>query len=107
MAQAMSDYDELTLIFNRLSREHDMLPFMTGLHPVGTLGFRPLPHEMRVLLEATPDYQSPAPGQGPVWLMIASADDSAELVVYRTRDTCTLYVIAPGREVSQLNGIGS
>ncbi|MDF0546401.1 hypothetical protein PX699_29005 [Sphingobium sp. H39-3-25] len=53
---------------------------------------------MQALLEATPDYRSPDPGEGPVWLQIASSDDAAELVVYRTRGTGTLYVVAPDRQ---------
>ena len=53
---------------------------------------------MQALLEDAPDYRSLDPGEGPVWLQIASADDAAELVVYRTRGTGTLYVVAPDRQ---------
>lgn len=71
-----------------------MLPFLTGLHPAGQMQLRPMPFEMQALLEATTDYRPPDPGQGPVWLQVASLDDAAELIVYRVIGG-TLYVVAP------------
>jgi hypothetical protein len=94
----MSDDAELTTIMGRLRSGHDMLPFLAGLHSAGQMQLQPMPADMQALLEATPDYRSPDPGEGPVWLQIASSDDAAELVVYRTRGTGTLYVVAPDRQ---------
>ncbi|PZR82773.1 MAG: hypothetical protein DI537_36010 [Stutzerimonas stutzeri] len=96
----MSDDAELTTIMGRLRSGHDMLPFLAGLHSAGQMQLQPMPADMQALLEATPDYRSPDPGEGPVWLQIASSDDAAELVVYRTRGTGTLYVVAPDRQPS-------
>ncbi|MFV3460594.1 hypothetical protein ACNJEG_21110, partial [Mycobacterium tuberculosis] len=83
----MSDDAELTTIMGRLRSGHDMLPFLAGLHSAGQMQLQPMPADMQALLEATPYYRSPDPGEGPVWLQIASSDDAAELVVYRTRGT--------------------
>lgn len=94
----MSEDAELTTIMGRLRSGHDMLPFLAGLHSAGQMQLQPMPADMQALLEATPDYRSPDPGEGPVWLQIASSDDAAELVVYRTRGTGTLYVVAPDRQ---------
>ena len=94
----MSDDTELAAIIDRLRSGHDMLPFMTGLYPAGGMQLRPVPAEMQALLEAAPDYRPLAPGQGPVWLQIASDNDAAELVVCRSRDTGALYVMVPDRE---------
>lgn len=91
----MIDDDELKTITRTLHSGHDMLPFITGLHPASTMQFRRLPSEMQALLESSPDYQAPDPGRGPVWLQIASGGDAAELVVYRARGSGTLYVMAP------------
>jgi hypothetical protein len=93
----MSDDAELTALIERLRSGHDMLPFLTGLHPASQMQLRPVPSDMQALLKASPDYRSPGPGEGPVWLQIASVDDAAELVVYRSQGTGTLYVVAPDR----------
>jgi hypothetical protein len=91
----MNDDDELEAITRTLHSGHDMLPFITGLHPAGTMQFRRLPGEMQALLESSPDYQALNPGQGPVWLQIASGDDAAELVIYHASGSGALYVMAP------------
>lgn len=93
----MSDDAELTALIDRLRSGHDMLPFLTGLHPASGMELHPVPADMLGVLEASPDYRSPDPGEGPVWLQIATTDDAAELVVYRSRGTGTLYVVAPDR----------
>ena len=93
----MHEVAELTVIMDDLRSGHDMLPFLTGLHPASQMQLRPVPADMQALLEASPDYRSPGPGEGPLWLQIASADDAAELVVYRSRGAGTLYVVAPDR----------
>ncbi len=91
----IDDDDELKAVTRTLHSGHDTLPFITGLHPAGTMQFRRLPGEMQALLESSPDYQVPDPGLGPVWLQLASGDNAAELVVYRARGSGTLYVMAP------------
>ena len=48
------------------------------------------------MLESSSDYRSPEPGRGPVWLDIASENEAAQLIVYWTRDSRRLYVMAPG-----------
>lgn len=92
------DSGELTDIMARLRSGHDVLPFMTSHYPVADMQPRPMPDDMQALLEAAPDYQAVDPGRGPVWLQIASGNDAAELVVYRTRASGNLYVVAPARE---------
>jgi hypothetical protein len=87
--------DELAGITADLRRGHDVLPFMAGLHAAQSLSLRPLPDEMRQVLESSDDYQSPAPGAGPVWFQIAGPDDGAELIVYRSIGDGRLYVMAP------------
>lgn len=94
----MNDEAELMTVMNRLRSGHDMLPFLAGLYSAGQVKLQPVPADMQALLEDAPDYRSPDPGEGPVWLQIPSADDAAELVVYRTRGTGTLYVVAPDRQ---------
>jgi len=91
----MSIDEELAGITARLKGEHDMLPFMKGLHAAPSLSLRPLPDEMRQVLEQSEDYHSPAPGEGPVWFQIAGPDDGAELIVYRSIEDGRLYVMAP------------
>lgn len=93
----MTDVEELANVMNLLRSGHDMLPFMMGLHPASAMQLRPVPGDMRELLEAASDYLPPAPGEGPVWLQIASGNDAAEMVVYRTRASGMLYVAAPDR----------
>jgi hypothetical protein len=90
--------DDLKEIAAKLRNEHDVLPFMTGLYAAKLLAFRPLPNEMRVVLEGSADYQSPAPGTGPIWLQIAVQNEAAELIVYRPRVNNQLYVMAPGHD---------
>lgn len=92
------DSEELAGIMARLRSGHDVLPFMTSHYPVADMQPRPMPDDMQVLLEAAPDYQAVDSGRGPVWLQIASDNDAAELVVYRTRASGNLYVMAPARE---------
>ncbi|MEG3166442.1 hypothetical protein U1701_17820 [Sphingomonas sp. PB2P19] len=92
------DREELTSVMARLRSGHDVLPFMTSHYPVADMQPRPMPDDMQALLEAAPDYQAVHPGLGPVWLQIASGNDAAELVVYRTRASGNLYVMAPVRE---------
>ena len=87
--------DELARITDGLRTGHDVLPFMAGLHVAQTLSLRPLPEEMRKMLESSDDYQAPAPGAGPVWLQIAGPDDAAELIIYRAIEDNRLYVMAP------------
>lgn len=94
----MSDDAELAVIIDRLRSGYDMLPFMTALYPAGGMRLRPMPAEMRALLEAAPDYRPLDPGGGPVWIQIASDNDAAELVVCRSRGTGALYVVVPDRE---------
>jgi hypothetical protein len=89
------DEDELPKIAAQLREGHDVLPFMTSLHAAHSLSFRPLPDEMRAVLEGSADYQAPAPGTGPVWLQIAGEDEGAELIVYRSLGDGRLYVMAP------------
>lgn len=93
----MTDAKELAGVTDRLRSGHDMLPFMTRLYPAALMRLQPLPREMQELLEESPDYRSPGPGDGPVWLQLASGNDAAELVVYRSRSSGTLYVVAPDR----------
>jgi len=92
------DSEELGGLMARLRSGHDVLPFMTSHYPVADMQLRPMPDDMQALLEAAPDYQTVDPGRGPVWLQIASDNDAAELVVYRTRASGNLYVVAPARE---------
>lgn len=94
----MTDESELGDVADRLRATHDVLPFMTALHPVSGMKLRPMPEEMQALLEAAPDYRSIDPGAGPVWLQIASGNEAAELVVYRTRYSGEFYVMAPCRQ---------
>jgi len=100
----MTDAKELAGITDRLRSGYDMLPFMTGLYPAGVMQFQPLPCEMQGLLEATPDYRPPSPGEGPVWLQLSSGNDSAELVLYKTRVSGALYVVAPEHGEGVRNG---
>lgn len=93
----MHEVAELAVVMDDLRSGHDMLPFLTGLHPASGMKLHPVPADMLDVLEASPDYRSPDTGEGPVWLQIATTDDAAELVVYRSRDTGTLYVVAPDR----------
>lgn len=93
--EQMTIDDELARITADLRGGHDVLPFMAGLHGAQSLSLRPLPEEMRQVLESSDDYQSPAPGAGPVWLQITGPDDGAELIVYRSIGDGRLYVMAP------------
>lgn len=95
------DSQELTGIMARLRSGHDVLPFMTSHYPVADMQPRPMPDDMQALLEAAPDYQAVDPGRGPVWLQIASGNDAAELVLYRTRASRPLCIIR-----TQIHGSG-
>lgn len=97
-SDGMTDESELNNVAGHLRATHDVLPFMTGLHSVSGMELQPMPEEMRALLEASPDYRSIDPGAGPVWLQIASGNEAAELVLYRTRGSGELYVMAPSRD---------
>ena len=88
---------ELDEVMGRLRRDYDVLPFLTQFHPAATMHLCPLPTEMRALIERSRDYQSPAPGTGPIWLQIDSDDDVAEMVSYRSL-LGELHVVAPIRE---------
>ena len=92
-----SGTEELDEVMGRLRREHDVLPFLTQLYPAGTMHLRLLPAEMRMIIERSQDYQSPAPGIGPVWLQIDSDDDAAEMVIYRSLSG-ELHVVVPIKE---------
>lgn len=94
----MTDAKELAGITDRLRSGHDILPFMTGLYPAAVMQLQPLPREMEELLEKTPDYLSPRPGDEPTWLQLFSGNDAAELVLYRARVSGALYVAAPDRD---------
>lgn len=93
-----TDEEELAVIVAQLRAGHDVLPFMTGFHAAGELSFRPLPGDIQAVLEGSPDYRSPEPGRGPVWLQVAGPDEAAELIVYRSRGSGHLYVMAPGKD---------
>ncbi|WP_327754378.1 hypothetical protein VVT58_16040 (plasmid) [Sphingobium sp. SJ10-10] len=88
------DADELELVMARLRAEHDVLPFMQQVFASGEMSLRLLPAEMEAVLLRSGDFQTPAPGSGPVWLQVSTNDDEADLVVYRTLSG-TLYVAAP------------
>lgn len=88
---------ELEEVMDRLRMDHDVLPFLTQLHPARTMHLLPLPTEMRAIIERSRDYQSPAPGTGPVWLQIDSDDDAAEMVIYRSLSG-ELHVVVPIKE---------
>jgi hypothetical protein len=94
----VGDSEELAGIMARLRSGHDVVPFLTQHYPVADMQLRPMPGEMQALLEAAPDYQPVDRGKGPVWIQIASGNDAAELVVYRTSASGSLYVVAPARE---------
>ena len=92
----MNDEDELAVVIGRLRSGHDTLPFMMRLYPAIEMHLCVMPAKMQAVLEAAPDYRQPDPGEGPVWLQIASGNDAAELVVYRAH-AGNLYVAAPAR----------
>ncbi|WP_334656899.1 hypothetical protein [Sphingomonas panaciterrae] len=94
----MTEHEELAAVVEQLRAGYDILPYMTGFHAAGELGLRALPDDMKALLEGSPDYRSPEPGSGPVWLQIAGEDEAAELIVYRSRSSGQLYVMAPGQD---------
>lgn len=94
--RSINDDDELAVVIRQLRSGHDTLPFMMRLYPATEMHLCVIPAEMQAVLEAAPDYRQPEPGEGPVWLQIASGDDAAELVVYRAR-AGDLYMAAPAR----------
>lgn len=89
-----SDEEELDPVMARLRAEHDVLPFMQQMGPANEMSLRPLPAEMEAILQRSGDFQTPAPGSGPVWLQIGAGNDAAELVIYRARSG-VLYVASP------------
>lgn len=58
------------------------------------MSLQPLPAAMEAILHQSGDFQTPAPGKGPVWLQIGAEIESAEIVVYRTLPGI-LHVVAP------------
>ncbi len=94
----MTDESELDNVACHLRATHDVLPFMTALHAASGMKLRPMPEEMQALLEASPDYRPIDPGAGPVWLQIASENEAAELVLYRTRGSGEFYIMAPPKD---------
>lgn len=86
---------ELETVLDRLRREHDVAPCMAALHPTRDMAFWALPPDMLKVLAGSPDWNSLAPGAGPLWLQISADDAAAELVLYRAEADGELYVLAP------------
>jgi hypothetical protein len=86
---------ELTRVMERLTREHDVVPFLDRRFSPAETSFKPLPAEMGLLLSSSSDYTSPEAGEGPVWLQVEGPERGVELVVYRQHADGILYVLAP------------
>jgi hypothetical protein len=86
---------ELKGVMEQLAQSYDELPFMDRRLSSSELTFHLLPPEMGRLLSQSPDYTSPGPGEGPVWLHVEGPSSSAELIVYRTMSDENLYMVAP------------
>lgn len=61
-------------------RQHELVPFLRGLHPAPAMVFRPLPAEMRVQLATSPDWRVPEPGQ-PTLMMLETDEESGGLML--------------------------
>ena len=89
---------ELAAVFDRLRRQHDVLPFLEQLLPVSELRLAMLPGPMLDQLRTSPDFVSIRPGE-PIWLNLSGPGDmTAELVVYRAEADGQHYVVAPHRD---------
>lgn len=86
---------ELSDVLIRLTRGHDVLPFMKQMLAASDVAFRPLLPAMLNLLRSSPDYASVRPGEEPTWFQIASGDDAIELIVYRAEFDGAHYVLSP------------
>lgn len=73
----------------------DLLPFMQMLHPTNSMAFRPLPAEMLAILKGSQDYAPVPPGAAPVHMLVESEAGHAVLILYRSRYSGVLYVLAP------------
>ncbi len=61
----------------------EFIPFLGRMLAVDEVSFRPLPDEMRSIIQDSPDYVSIIPGAPSTWLNLETEDDHAALVIYR------------------------
>jgi hypothetical protein len=86
---------ELESVFSRLSRGHELVPFMALMLSSEEVTFKLLPPDMLSLLRSSSDYESLQPGAAPTWFQIATTNEMVELVVYRAEADGQHYVLAP------------
>lgn len=78
----------------RVREQYEVVPFLLGTFPVDELEFRPLPPDMRSIIEASPDFVEPEPGR-PTMLLLESEELSGGLVVLTTPGDGAMLLLAP------------
>lgn len=77
----------------------EFIPFLGRMLAVDEVSFRPLPDEMRSIIQGSPDYVSIIPGAPSTWLNLETPDAHAALVVYRAGNG-SYHVLASTPEAS-------
>jgi hypothetical protein len=94
---------ELGAELQRIQTREEFIPFLGQLLAVDEVEFRPLPDDMRLIIQSSPDYVSIVPGQQSTWLNVETDDDHAALVVYRAGDG-SFHVLARRSQVEGPDG---
>lgn len=93
----MTDALELELAgrLGEIRSGYEIVPFMTGMLPVGELRWKPLPDEMLAILVNSGDYQPVLAGDPPTWFDITAPQGELTLVIYRALADEQFYALAP------------
>lgn len=70
----------------RIRLGEDVVPFLDQILTVSEVEFRPLPDEMRAIIQSSNDFVSIVPGSPSTWLHIEGDGANIALVIYRAGD---------------------
>ena len=65
---------EISTELARIRVREEVIPFLGEMLTVAEVEFRPLPDEMRAIIQSSPDFVSIVPGAGSTWLNIEGED---------------------------------
>jgi len=87
---------EVSAELKRIRAREEIIPFLGQLLSAEEAIFRPLPAEMRQIIEGSSDFSALRPGSPSTWLQLEGDDAHGAVVVYRAHNGC-YYILSPDR----------
>ncbi len=85
---------EVSTELARIRVSEEVIPFFDQILTVAEVEFRPLPDEIRMIIQSSADFVSIVPGAPSTWLHLEANEANIALVVYRAGDG-SYRVLAP------------